>query len=265
MSRIPFSAPYNDEAIVAWLDGEMSEVEREAFDQHLNSDSALAARTAELMHSNLPWQQAFEPLLDDAPEARMQAKLDTLLQPQPASSVAAKGISRRNLIAASLGFLAVGVLTGRFLLPQNAEVRGEPKVRELIAQYMSLYSTETLADIDATPTAIQRGLNRMHQDLGLSLADQTIQVPGTELKSVRMLRYDSTSIAQIAYLHPDYGPMALCVSRAAGEASSSLNHEVRRGLNLVWWHQKGYQYVLIGHNPPDDLEKSGRLLQQRIA
>ena len=29
---------------------------------------------------------------------------------------------------------------------------------------------------------------------------------------VRMLRYETTSIAQIARINPDYGPMALCIS-----------------------------------------------------
>jgi hypothetical protein len=29
---------------------------------------------------------------------------------------------------------------------------------------------------------------------------------------VRILRYERTSIAQIAWLHNDYGPMALCIS-----------------------------------------------------
>lgn len=264
MTRQSFSAPWSDEAIVAWLDGEMNEAERSAFDQQLNEDAGLAARVERLMQSNRPWEQAFAPLLQDAPLEKMQDKLQILLhqpvkvKPQP------EGVSRRSLIAASLSFLALGVLAGRFIHTEEKELSGETEIRDLIAQYMSLYSAETLADINVTPQALQQGLNRMQQDIGLTLAQDEIQLPEAELKSVRMLRYDSTSIAQIAWLHASYGPMALCISRAKTAGSGGLKHEVRRGLNLVWWHEKGFEYVLIGRNPQQDLQNSGELLQQQI-
>ncbi len=63
-----------------------------------------------------------------------------------------------------------------------------------------------------SPTALQRGLTRTAQDLGLQANEQQLVLSGAELKMVRMLRYDSTSIAQIAWMHADYGPMALCIS-----------------------------------------------------
>ena len=122
----------------------------------------------------------------------------------------------------------------------------------------------SLADINVTPLALQNGLNRMQQDIGLRLQQAEVEIPDAELKSVRMLRYDSTSIAQIAYLHASYGPMALCISRSKADDSPTLKHEVRRGLNLVWWRSKGYEYVLIGRNPQQDLQQSGERLQQQV-
>lgn len=264
MTRQSFSAPWSDEAIVAWLDGEMREDERHAFEQQLNNDAALAARVEPLMQSNQPWQQAFAPLLEEAPVNRMQAKLNILLHQPVNVPPQAKGVSRRSLIAASLSFLAVGVLAGRFIRPGEQKLSGEPEIRDLIAQYMSLYSAETLADINVTPQALQNGLNRMQQDIGLRLQQAEVEIPEAELKSVRMLRYDSTSIAQMAYLHASYGPMALCISRSKAADSPALKHEVRRGLNLVWWRSKGYEYVLIGRNPQQDLQQSGELLQRQL-
>lgn len=84
---------------------------------------------------------------------------------------------------------------------------------------MSLYSAETLLDADSSPTALQRGLTRTAQDLGLQANEQQLVLSGAELKMVRMLRYDSTSIAQIAWMHADYGPMALCISPDGQPAS----------------------------------------------
>lgn len=264
MTRQSFSAPWSDEAIVAWLDGEMRDDERSAFERQLNNDADLAARVEQLMQSNQPWEQAFAPLLEEAPVSRMQEKLNVLLHQPVNINSQTKGVSRRSLIAASLSFLAVGVLAGRFIHPGEQKLSGEPEIRDLIAQYMSLYSAETLADINVTPQALQNGLNRMQQDIGLTLQQVKVELPEAELKSVRMLRYDSTSIAQIAYLHASYGPMALCISRSKGNDSPTLKHEVRRGLNLVWWRSGGYEYVLIGRNPQQDLQESGELLLQRL-
>ncbi|WP_213714619.1 anti-sigma factor family protein [Cedecea lapagei] len=264
MTRQSFSAPWSDEAIVAWLDGEMREDERHAFEQQLNNDDDLAARIEPLMQSHLPLEQAFAPLLEEAPVDRMQAKLNVLLHQPVNMKPQTQGVSRRSLIAASLSFLAVGVLAGRFIRPGEQKLSGEPEIRDLIAQYMSLYSAETLADINVTPQALQNGLNRMQQDIGLRLQQGEVELPEAELKSVRMLRYDSTSIAQMAYLHASYGPMALCISRSKAADSPTLKHEVRRGLNLVWWRSKGYEYVLIGRNPQPDLQQSGEQLQRQL-
>lgn len=264
MTRQSFSAPWSDEAIVAWLDGEMRGDERHAFEQQLNDDATLAARVEQLMQSNQPWEQAFAPLLEEAPMHRMQAKLNVLLHQPVNAQPQSKGVSRRSLIAASLSFLTVGVIAGRFIRPGEQKLSGAPEIRDLIAQYMSLYSAETLADINVTPLALQNGLNRMQQDIGLRLQQAEVEIPDAELKSVRMLRYDSTSIAQIAYLHASYGPMALCISRSKADDSPTLKHEVRRGLNLVWWRSKGYEYVLIGRNPQQDLQQSGERLQQQV-
>lgn len=56
---------------------------------------------------------------------------------------------------------------------------------------------------------------------------------------VRILRYERTSIAQIALLHADYGPMALCISPAPDNANP-IAREQRHGMQLAWWKREGY-------------------------
>lgn len=98
--------PYNDDAIVAWLDGEMSQDDARKFEAQLRSDEQLSERTAELMKSNQDFKRAFAPLLDEAPLARMQENLERHLNKAP---VPASGIRRRTLVAASIGFLVMGM------------------------------------------------------------------------------------------------------------------------------------------------------------
>lgn len=262
MKSLRFAPPYNDDAIVAWLDGEMDRADAQAFEQQLNSDEQLAARTAELMKSNQDYPGSFAPLLDDAPSARMQAKLDAYLDDQ---STKRAGVSRRALIAASLSFLVIGSGLG-YLVRPSEEVRDENgHIRDLEAQYMSLYSAETLLDLDSSPSVLQKGLARTAQDIGLHVNEQQLALQSAELKMVRILRYESTSIAQIAWIHADYGPMALCISPLEQKSRTEITRETRHGMNVAWWNSRGYQFVLIGRNPASQLQDSARQLHSALS
>lgn len=256
-----FTPPYQDDAIVAWLDGEMSEADAQQFENQLAQDEQLASRTEALKQDRADFAGAFAPLLNEAPEARMQARLNELL----ASPRAFTGVSRRSLIAASLSFLVIGSGFGYFARTLAVARDESEKIRDLEAQYMSLYSAETLLDADSSPTALQRGLARTAQDIGLSVKVAQLVLTGAELKMVRMLRYDSTSIAQIAWMDAEYGPMALCISPERHAQTRALTPENRHDMHLVWWQQRGYQFVLIGRNPPPQLSQHAQALHAALS
>ncbi|ANE77436.1 anti-sigma factor family protein [Dickeya solani] len=266
MKSINFTPPYSDEAIVAWLDGEMNDTDAQRFEQVLRSDDQLAVRIATLQKSDLAFKEAFAPLLDDAPQARMQHRLEQLLTTTPSSGETSPrtGVSRRSLIAASLSFLVMGSGLGYLARPASAVGSESEKIRDLEARYMSLYSAETLLDMDSASPVLARGLARTAQDIGLHLSEQQLIIQGAELKMVRMLRYDSTSIAQIAWMHADYGPMALCISPDRQRNATAINNEQRHGMHLAWWHAGGYQFVLIGRNPVSQLSDSALRLQTSL-
>lgn len=268
MNMLHFSPPYSDEALVAWLDGEMDPEDARRLESLLDNDPELAERVDELMKSQLDFDTAFAPLLDKAPEAKMQRQLDALLaapEQVPAAAVAAtSGVSRRSLIAASLSFLVIGSGLGYLVRPAKTTLSVSEKIRDLEAQYMSLYSAETLLDTDSSPAALQHGLARTAQDIGLRLHAQQLALPDAELKMVRMLRYDSTSIAQIAWFHAEYGPMALCISPDEQPAATGLQREQRHDMRLVWWHHGDYQFVLIGRNPDGELSASADVLKKSL-
>ena len=261
MNAHRFTAPYNDEAIVAWIDGEMCHADAQKFEEELRRDERLSGRTAELMKSNADYPGAFAAMLDDAPLEKMQARLAELPDPKPATPA---GVSRRALIAASVSFLVVGSGVGYGLGPAFAPSDENAHIRDLEAQYMSLYSVETLLDMDSAPHVLQRGLERAAQDIGLQLQASQLILHGAELKMVRMLRYETTSIAQIAWINADYGPMALCISPTE-QTTTAAQQEQRHDMNLVWWQKAGYQFVLIGRNPLPQLRGSAEQLQSLIS
>ena len=255
MNAHRFTPPYNDDAIVAWIDGEMCRADAQQFEEQLKRDERLAGRTDELMKSSQDYAGAFASLLDEA-------RLAALPDPQSATPT---GVSRRALIAASVSFLLVGSGLGYLLRPAAGPEDENAHIRDLEAQYMSLYSVETLLDMDSATPVLQRGLERAAQDIGMRLNLSQLTLQGAELKMVRMLRYETTSIAQIAWINPDYGPMALCISPVDEKATASLREEQRHSMNLAWWLEAGYQFVLIGRNPPSYLRELAEQLQRLIS
>lgn len=250
---------------MAWLDGEMHASDAERFEVALGRDEQLAARTEMLRVGQTDIACAFAPLLKEAPQSRLEAQLANVLAQPQATAAKATGVSRRALIAASLSFLVIGSGLGYFARYATGVPGESEKIRDLEAQYMSLYSAETLLDADSSPSALLRGLTRTAKDIGLQVNEQQLVLSEAELKMVRMLRYDSTSIAQIAWMHADYGPMALCISPDGQPASTVLNHEQRHKINLVWWHSGRYQFVLIGRNPASQLEQNALTLQAALS
>lgn len=260
--RLPI--PFPDEVLVAWLDNQLSDAQREQFAQRLQNDDALAERLAQLSYSNLPFREAFEPLLADAPLVNLQARLDAIPDPAAAKSASNRGVSRRHLLAAAVSFLAVGVAVGRYGVPFTPPEQ-ELGWRNLVAEYMSLYSTDTLADIHESAEQQEEELQRVNASLGTTLTPARLVLQGATLKNARLLNYDHYNIAQITYLDAEHGPLALCITRSSKQGDAAQESEVRRGMNVIYWRANGFNYMLIGHNPAEEMAQHGQVLLQALS
>ncbi|MGB7800916.1 anti-sigma factor family protein [Buttiauxella sp.] len=238
-----------DELLVAYLDNELSATERLALEERLTHDEHLAERLALLERSSLPFKSAFEPLLDAAPAARLQGYLTPVTA----------NVSRRHLIAAAVSFLALGVMGDRAFLHFS---QPEENWRELVAQYMALYTPETLADTPS-PAALENQLQTTGQQLGLSLTSAKIMLPDATLKNARTLAYEDRRIAQITWLDPASGPFALCITGNSG-APMAGQSEQRLGMNIVFWANKTHQFMVIGHGSMAKISQAAKQLQHGL-
>lgn len=258
MNGETLSSPFSDEVLVAYLDNRLSEKQRTQFDQQLARDDVLGERLAQMARSNLPFHDAFGLMLQDAPVGRLQAALDAI----PDAPVSRPGgVSRRALIAASVSFMAVGLLAGRY----STTLPVESTWRDRVADYMSLYSAQTLADVSDSVEQQQIQLSRVQKTLGIALSPAGLVVQGAELKNARLLHYDEYDIAQITYLDARSGPMALCITRSEHPGNTAPQSEVRQKMNVIYWRDSGYNFMLIGHSPAAILAKHAATLQARIA
>jgi anti-sigma factor RsiW len=257
MTREIPSAPYSDETLVAYLDNQLSEPLRAQFEAQLAQDDVLAQRLAQMSRSNLPFHDAFGAMLQEAPVGKLQAALDAIPDTPVATS---RRFSRRALLAASVSFLAVGLLAGRY----STLFTSDDNWRARVADYMSLYTAQTLADVYDSAGQQQTQLSRVQNALGIALTPAALAVQGASLKDARMLHYDDYDIAQITYLDRKYGPMALCITRSEHRGTTAQESEIRRGMNVVYWRHAGYNFMLIGHSPADDMATHAVALQANI-
>ena len=247
----------SDEQLVAYLDDQLDSDQRSRIDTAIAEDSTLNLRLQWLARSSLPFREAYEEVTQQAPLDRLHAMLDTLPSPAPPA------MSRRWFLAAAAGLVVSGVLADRLFLGWQASQQ-KNNWRGLVADYMVLYVPQTLEHLPNDEATQRAQLRTIDARLGLSLLPGELALPRVELKRSQILEYDGMPIAQITYLDPAHGPMALCVTRA-NSGSRHFAHERRHGMNVVYWADMEHAWMLIGHNPASELEEMAKVLRGRLS
>ncbi|MBV6823306.1 anti-sigma factor [Pseudomonas sp. PD9R] len=251
------NAKLSDEQLVAYLDDQLDAEQRQRIDAAISEDPMLGLRLQWLNRSSLPFKEAYSQLNRQAPVDRLQAMLDTL--PSPARPP----MSRRWFLAAAAGLVAGSVVADRLFLGWQASQQ-KHNWRGLVADYMSLYVPQTLDHLPSDEAGQSAQLRTLDERLGLNIAPVQLSLPRIELKRAQILEYDGVPIAQITYLDPVHGPLALCITRS-NTGSRHFAQERRRGLNIVYWADMEHAWMLIGHNPAAELEGMAKVLRTRLS
>jgi anti-sigma factor RsiW len=257
-----------DEILVAYLDGELDAAGRAEVETAVSADAGIATRLAALKRSDLPFVESFEQMLEQAPQQRLEAMLAAIPSPQ-GTDTPARSISRRGLIAAAIGCLVAGVALDRaFITAQNlasshsadeeADWRGE------VAEYLALYTPETLRNMTIEESKRIAQLQHAGQRLGLQLDPFAMSLGGLEMRRTQVLEYDGKPLGQIMYLDPQHGPVALCII-ASSTGSKKMRSEQRSGLNLVYWSSDTHAFVMAARNPVEDLHARAEEIRYELA
>ncbi|WP_249673139.1 transcriptional regulator [Pseudomonas abieticivorans] len=248
-----------DEQLVAFLDGELDTQAQIEMEHALDQNADLARRLEYLERSSLPYPNAYGELLAQAPQERLAAMLAAL----PAPSAGAT-FGRRRLLAVAASCLLAGIAADRLFIGWHAHAGKADQWREVVADYMALYTAQTLENLPSDEAAQTAQLQVVEHRLGLALKPAQLKLPGIEFKRAQVLQYDDRPIAQITYLDPLYGPMALCLTLNEGGTQVPA-HERRYGMNVVFWANGGHAFMLIGHNPAPDLASRMQALRVQLA
>jgi anti-sigma factor RsiW len=274
----------SDARLVAYIDGELSPEERAAIDRVLGMRPELRERLALLDSGGRPFAEAFDLLLRAAPDDRLQAMFASLSDAGPAVRDAipddnvvqfprrpARAISPiwQAAVAASLALTVFGggIVTGVLLAPRTPIEQQADKRNwvDAVADYVSLFTRDTLAGMPTEVAAQETGLGRVSAALGKDITpDKVAGLPQLAFKGTQLLQFDGRPIAQIAFLSDTGRPVAICIIRTPkpAEAPTALRRE---GLNIVHWIAGGYGYMVIGDVPADALTRISDAARARLS
>jgi len=255
----------SDEQLTAFLDGELPPQEMARIEALANGDEEVAARIEFLANGSMPFREAFAPLLDEAPKQKLEAMLAAIPAPAVAASVERSTITRRGLFGALAASLTVGIIADRAYLGIGRNLGRDEgsEWRSVVAEYIALYTPDTLAGPVPAADVQAAQLARVDGKLGLNLSPEAVALPGVEFKRAQLLEYDDQPLAQIAYLDPETGPMALCIVRS-GKGAKAPDIEGRKGMNVIYWSTATHAFMLIGHAPVDRMREIADAVRPKL-
>ena len=280
----------SDDRLVAYIDGELSSDERAAVAHALEQNPQLRERLDVLESGGRPFAEAFDLLLEAAPDARLQAMFAGLIDSpaeRPAQEQEDKVLPFRRsrapaggtqpiwkiAMAASLvltvfgGGVITGALVSREPASQRVDVSLDPATRnwmEAVAQYVSLFTEQTLAGMPADAPSRDAGLRRVSTALGINLSHEKLALPTLAFRGTQLLQLDGKPLAQIAFMSDSGKPVAICIIKTprAPEAASA---DRKLGLNIVHWIANGYGFMVIGDVPADALQRISQEAKARLS
>jgi anti-sigma factor RsiW len=259
----------NDELLVAYVDGELPPEERSRVNHALATDPAVKTRFDRLAGTPSP-KEPFDVLLAAAPEDRLAAILkETEAKVAQSPAPARPALRPRAAIAAAiLLFLAGGAvgigLQSAVLQTGGSATEEHENWRAAVADYLSLYTTDTLAGIPDDPDERARELAAAGARLSLPLDVGKVVLPDLALKRAELFAFRDKALVQIAYLSQAAGPVAFCII-ANGQKDAPPAFEEREGKGVVFWGKAGRGFMIIGNLPRDRLELLAETLAARVA
>ena len=223
---------FSDEDLTRFIDREAGE--------------ELSARISTAMRSNPELRQRHDHLVKASGDYK--AVFDDILSlaPAPPKIDAADREPRWNLRVAAASMVAGAVLAWGATLPFHST---GADWKDVVANYQSLYVTETLSLSKISKDEQNASLERLSGKLGFDVATLP-DIDGLRFVRAQELGYKGRPLAQLTFLTTDQGPVALCIVETGEQTTDRLEFAELHGLDTYSWTQDGFGILLVG--PRDD-------------
>jgi len=271
----------SDEALVAYLDGELDETARQDVDSWLEADATARDRLVALAASATLVRSAFAEILnEDMPERLIVAARGEAGESAAGESAGptaaeiipfapppkrAAAFSFRHwgpmATAAALAFgIVLGGAGGYYGIPAfTAALRPSPAATALdaatndwlnnAAGYYKLAvaaGDNTFVDVPATGDP-KEALQKISQELPQQVRLPNLKPWGLNFRGARLVVVEGHPAAQLIYTTDNkaIGPLTLIIgSSKQPDSQPTFNH--RQDVNLLYWRHQGRAYVLVG-------------------
>jgi hypothetical protein len=126
-----------------------------------------------------------------------------------------------------------------------------------IADYQTLYTRETVANVSEDRAVTEKVLGDLRQNDGMPVFIPDLSSVGLTFKRVQRLSFHNQAVVQIVYL-PEHGdPVALCLTQDAQRDEAPHSREVS-DMRTVAWRQGHVDYLLLARGMQLDLTEIGR-------
>jgi anti-sigma factor RsiW len=264
---------HSDEALVAYLDGELAADERGHVEAWLDADPSVRDRLLALAEADGLVRSAFaeiagEPVPDrliaaarGETEAATEAEI-VMLRPTPPEAKPLRSWRWQVELAAAAGFfgLVVGVGAG-YLGNGMLTPAGQPADRQVqtvalnnwldtaAGDYKLMVNAgDTLVDV---PASADNGdvLQKISQNLPQQVRLPDLKPWGLSFRGARLVVVEGRPAAQLVYTTDNkaIGPLALIIG-STKQPDISPTFDKRQDLNLLYWRHQGRASVLVGQS-----------------
>ena len=248
--------PVTDGELVAYQDDELDPKRRREIDALLAGDEGLQHRLAALDIDQIAIKAAFDAVAVTAPVEEIRALLDRQslrLQSGRRSRWYWPRVAAGFLLGAGLGYAASLAI----------DDDTDQSWHDAVANYQSLYVTETLAALPTDPKSERSVVAAVAARLGLSVTPEALEVRGLGLKRAQLLQFEGRALGQFAYLASNGAPVSFCATRTR-DADSSIRTGRFHGLAAAFWNKGGFGFMVIGSAPIEVLRGAAASLATRI-
>jgi anti-sigma factor RsiW len=150
-------------------------------------------------------------------------------------------------IAASLIFAVISFVAGSYL-GRPATTHELTDLLDEVSAYHLVFSRETdhLVEVPASRSAELAAW--LGDRLGRKLNIPDLSSAGLTFAGGRMLVVNGRPVAQLLYTEPGQMPVGICITRTV-DRPSELKIVKRHGLDLAWWVEGLYAYIVVGMLP----------------
>lgn len=265
---------HSDEALVAYMDGELDGAEREQVEAWLSADPAARARLAALVEADQVTREAFAAVLDEAVPERLIATARgaaattrapaqdaeiLVLHPGSGARLPSRRWSAGLAAAAALFGLLVGggggALVGRTLLAPGQNTATQQLAAEANDHFLDnaagYYKLTVSADNMLIDVPASNDNNAALQKISQNLPQQ-VRLPdlkpwGLNFRGARLVVAEGRPAAELVYVTDNkaIGPLTLVIGATRlPDIAPTIGH--REGVNLLYWRHHDRAYALVG-------------------